>query len=103
MPSLNYVVAFNANSNYCLYFTANFSQFAFESVVAIVNSLHNSKELSKDQHGRNCLLASYVYYVFRLPDPQREVVKPGIVGARVAKVFFFLIHAGQHSAFERRT
>ncbi|KFV06895.1 Dedicator of cytokinesis protein 8, partial [Tauraco erythrolophus] len=57
--------------------TANFSQFAFESVVAIVNSLQNSKDLSKDQHGRNCLLASYVYYVFRLPDPQREVVKPG--------------------------
>uniref|UniRef100_A0A8C3USL8 Dedicator of cytokinesis 8 n=1 Tax=Catharus ustulatus TaxID=91951 RepID=A0A8C3USL8_CATUS len=62
--------------------TANFSQFAFESVVAIVNSLHNSKELSKDQHGRNCLLASYVYYVFRLPDPQREVVKPGMVESR---------------------
>uniref|UniRef100_A0A803VMK0 Dedicator of cytokinesis 8 n=1 Tax=Ficedula albicollis TaxID=59894 RepID=A0A803VMK0_FICAL len=62
--------------------TANFSQFAFESVVAIVNSLHNSKELSKDQHGRNCLLASYVYYVFRLPDPQKEVVKPGIVESR---------------------
>ncbi|XP_054034501.1 dedicator of cytokinesis protein 8 [Dryobates pubescens] len=57
--------------------TANFSQFALESVAAIVNSLHNSKDLSKDQHGRNCLLASYVYYVFRLPDPQREVVKPG--------------------------
>ncbi|XP_010011214.1 PREDICTED: dedicator of cytokinesis protein 8 [Nestor notabilis] len=57
--------------------TANFSQFAFESVVAIASSLHNSKHLSKDQHGRNCLLASYIYYVFRLPDPQREVVKPG--------------------------
>ncbi|POI34176.1 hypothetical protein CIB84_002072, partial [Bambusicola thoracicus] len=57
--------------------TANFSQFAFESVVAIVNSLHNSKYLSKDQHGRNCLLASYVYYVFRLPDPQKEVPKLG--------------------------
>uniref|UniRef100_A0A8C3JT96 Dedicator of cytokinesis 8 n=1 Tax=Calidris pygmaea TaxID=425635 RepID=A0A8C3JT96_9CHAR len=70
--------------------TANFSQFAFESVVAIVNSLHNSKDLSKDQHGRNCLLASYVYYVFRLPDPQREVVKPGNIGARVAEVFFCL-------------
>ncbi|NXL85452.1 DOCK8 protein, partial [Alectura lathami] len=55
--------------------TANFSQFAFESVVAIVNSLHNSKDLCKDQHGRNCLLASYVYYVFRLPDPHREVSK----------------------------
>uniref|UniRef100_A0A663FIS2 Dedicator of cytokinesis 8 n=1 Tax=Aquila chrysaetos chrysaetos TaxID=223781 RepID=A0A663FIS2_AQUCH len=62
--------------------TANFSQFAFESVVAIVNSLHNSKDLSKDQHGRNCLLASYVYYVFRLPDPQREVVKAGNIGSR---------------------
>ncbi|NWY01652.1 DOCK8 protein, partial [Nothoprocta ornata] len=57
--------------------TANFSQFAFESVVAIVSSLHNSKDLSKDQHGRNCLLASYVYYMFRLPDPQREVPKLG--------------------------
>ncbi|NWI11369.1 DOCK8 protein, partial [Crypturellus soui] len=57
--------------------TANFSQFAFESVVAIVSSLHNSKDLSKDQHGRSCLLASYVYYIFRLPDPQREAPKPG--------------------------
>lgn len=72
-------------------FTANFSQFAFESVVAIVNSLHNSKDLSKDQHGRNCLLASYVYYVFRLPDPQREVAKPGNIDAMVAKEFFFLV------------
>ncbi|XP_008101523.2 dedicator of cytokinesis protein 8 isoform X1 [Anolis carolinensis] len=60
--------------------TANFSQFAFESVVATVNSLHNSKDLSKDQHGRNCLLASYVYYVFRLPEIQREVVKLGTSG-----------------------
>ncbi|XP_004677678.1 PREDICTED: dedicator of cytokinesis protein 8 isoform X2 [Condylura cristata] len=57
--------------------TANFSQFAFESVVAIANSLHNSKELSKDLHGRNCLLASYVHYVFRLPEVQRDVPKSG--------------------------
>ncbi|KAJ7335515.1 hypothetical protein JRQ81_013456, partial [Phrynocephalus forsythii] len=61
--------------------TANFSQFAFESVAAIVNSLHNSKDLSKDQHGRNCLLASYVYYVFRLPEVQRELVKLGTTGS----------------------
>ncbi|KAJ6669596.1 hypothetical protein lerEdw1_000145 [Lerista edwardsae] len=60
--------------------TANFSQFAFESVAAIVNSLHNSKDLSKDQHGRNCLLASYVYYVFRLPEVQRDV-KLGVGGS----------------------
>ncbi|EPY74928.1 dedicator of cytokinesis protein 8 isoform 1 [Camelus ferus] len=57
--------------------TANFSQFAFESVVATANSLHNSKSLGKDQHGRNCLLASYVHYVFRLPEPQRDVPKSG--------------------------
>ncbi|XP_023605233.1 dedicator of cytokinesis protein 8-like, partial [Myotis lucifugus] len=55
--------------------TANFSQFAFESVVAIANSLHNSKDLSKDQHGRNCLLASYVHYVFRLPELQKDLPK----------------------------
>ncbi|XP_023378446.1 dedicator of cytokinesis protein 8 [Pteropus vampyrus] len=57
--------------------SANFSQFAFESVVAIANSLHNSKDLGKDQHGRNCLLASYVHYVFRLPELQRDFPKSG--------------------------
>ncbi|KAG8130614.1 hypothetical protein E2320_017328 [Naja naja] len=61
--------------------TANFSQFAFESLVAIVNSLHNSKDLSQDQHGRNCLLASYVYYVFRLPEVQRDFVRLGTSGS----------------------
>uniref|UniRef100_I3MRH5 Dedicator of cytokinesis 8 n=1 Tax=Ictidomys tridecemlineatus TaxID=43179 RepID=I3MRH5_ICTTR len=59
--------------------SANFSQFAFESVVAIANSLHNSKDLSKDQHGRNCLLASYVHYVFRLPELHRDSPKQGSV------------------------
>lgn len=59
--------------------SANFSQFAFESVVVTANSLHNSKGLGKDQHGRNCLLASYVHYVFRLPEPQRDVPKSGNV------------------------
>ncbi|KAG8455210.1 hypothetical protein GDO86_001415 [Hymenochirus boettgeri] len=57
--------------------TANFSQYAFESVVSIVNSLHNSKDLAKDQHGRNCLLASYVYYVFRLPEIQKDMIIAG--------------------------
>eukprot|EP00062_Callorhinchus_milii_P008194 gi/632950629/ref/XP_007890827.1/ PREDICTED: dedicator of cytokinesis protein 8 isoform X3 [Callorhinchus milii] len=53
--------------------TANLAQFTFESVVSIVISLHNSPDLSKDQHGRNCLLASYVYYVFRLPDTLNDL------------------------------
>lgn len=63
--------------------SANFSQFAFESVVAIANSLHNSKDLSKDQHGRNCLLASYVHYVFRLPELQKDLPKSGSLVSRV--------------------
>ncbi|XP_056378742.1 dedicator of cytokinesis protein 8 isoform X2 [Hyla sarda] len=57
--------------------TATFSQFTFESVVSIVSSLHNSKDLSKDQHGRNSLLASYVFYVFRLPDVQKDMYIAG--------------------------
>uniref|UniRef100_A0A7N6C1N5 Dedicator of cytokinesis 8 n=1 Tax=Anabas testudineus TaxID=64144 RepID=A0A7N6C1N5_ANATE len=44
--------------------TANLAQIAFESVVSIVNSLHNSQELNKDQQGRNSLLATYLYWVF---------------------------------------
>ncbi|KAM4616568.1 dedicator of cytokinesis protein 8 isoform 2-T2 [Polymixia lowei] len=53
--------------------TANLAQIAFESVVSIVNSLHNSQELTKDQQGRNGLLATYLYWVFRLPDASREI------------------------------
>ncbi|CAL8249273.1 unnamed protein product [Merluccius merluccius] len=47
--------------------TANLAQIAFESVVSIVNSLHNSQELVRDQQGRNELLSSYLYWVFCLP------------------------------------
>uniref|UniRef100_A0A673MIM0 Dedicator of cytokinesis protein 8-like n=1 Tax=Sinocyclocheilus rhinocerous TaxID=307959 RepID=A0A673MIM0_9TELE len=53
--------------------TANLAQIAFESVVSVVNSLHNSQELAKDHQGRNCLLATYLYFVFRLPDTQHEI------------------------------
>lgn len=57
--------------------TANLAQIAFESVVSIVNSLHNSQELSRDQQGRNSLLATYLYWVFRLPDPPQDVQNTG--------------------------
>ncbi|KAM9810327.1 dedicator of cytokinesis protein 8 [Neosynchiropus ocellatus] len=53
--------------------TANLAQIAFESVVSIVNSLHNSQELVRDQLGRNSLLATYLYWVFRLPDPPSDM------------------------------
>ncbi|XP_035235838.1 dedicator of cytokinesis protein 8 isoform X2 [Anguilla anguilla] len=62
--------------------TANLGQIAFESVVSIVNSLHNSQELAKDQQGRNCLLATYLYYVFRLPDTHRETQGTGVGGSQ---------------------
>lgn len=61
----------------CLCFAANLAQIAFESVVSIVNSLHNSQELIRDQQGRNSLLATYLYWVFRLPDPPRDVQNTG--------------------------
>ncbi|XP_051950035.1 dedicator of cytokinesis protein 8 isoform X2 [Xyrauchen texanus] len=60
--------------------TANLAQIAFESVVSIVNSLHNSQELAKDNQGRNCLLATYLYFVFRLPDTQHEIHTTGSGG-----------------------
>ncbi|XP_052418710.1 dedicator of cytokinesis protein 8 isoform X2 [Carassius gibelio] len=60
--------------------TANLAQIAFESVVSVVNSLHNSQELAKDHQGRNCLLATYLYFVFRLPDTHHEIHTPGTGG-----------------------
>ena len=62
---------------YVLCSTANLAQIAFESVVSIVNSLHNSQELIRDQQGRNSLLATYLYWVFRLPDPPRDMQSAG--------------------------
>ena len=58
------------------YFLANLAQIAFESVVSIVNRLHNSQELARDQQGRNGLLATYLYWVFRLPD-SNELLNTG--------------------------
>uniref|UniRef100_A0A8C7KHS0 Dedicator of cytokinesis 8 n=1 Tax=Oncorhynchus kisutch TaxID=8019 RepID=A0A8C7KHS0_ONCKI len=59
--------------------TANLAQIAFESVVSIVNSLHNSQELARDQQGRNGLLATYLYWVFRL-NHRTRCHGPGGVG-----------------------
>lgn len=61
----------------CVCSTANLAQIAFESVVSIVNSLHNSVELNRDQQGRNSLLATYLYWVFRLPDPPQDMQNTG--------------------------
>lgn len=46
-------------------------------MVSIVNSVHNSQELIRDQQGRNSLLATYLYWVFCLPDPPQDVQNAG--------------------------
>ncbi len=76
----------------CLCPTANLAQIAFESVVSIVNSLHNSQELSRDQQGRNSLLATYLYWVFRLPDPPQDVMNAGtnMMTNKYEFAYFFL-------------
>ncbi|XP_030062504.1 dedicator of cytokinesis protein 7 isoform X8 [Microcaecilia unicolor] len=60
----------------------NLGQASFEAMASIVNRLHKNLEGSQDQHGRNNLLASYIYYVFRLPnsDPNSPSPGPGGLG-----------------------
>ncbi|XP_069498119.1 dedicator of cytokinesis protein 7 isoform X2 [Ambystoma mexicanum] len=60
----------------------NLGQASFEAMASIVNRLHKNLETNQDQHGRNNLLASYIYYVFRLPntDPHSQSPGPGGLG-----------------------
>ncbi|XP_043955474.1 dedicator of cytokinesis protein 7-like isoform X6 [Gambusia affinis] len=57
----------------------NLGRAAFEAMALLVNQIHKNLEGNQDQHGRNNLLASYVYYVFRLPTA--EPVMPPAAGA----------------------
>uniref|UniRef100_A0A670ZX89 Dedicator of cytokinesis 6 n=1 Tax=Pseudonaja textilis TaxID=8673 RepID=A0A670ZX89_PSETE len=50
----------------------NLGRAAFEAIAVMVNQIHKSLESSQDQHGHNHLLASYIFYIFRLP-----VMDPG--------------------------
>ncbi|XP_072005664.1 dedicator of cytokinesis protein 6 isoform X7 [Engystomops pustulosus] len=45
----------------------NLGRAAFEVVAMLVSQIHRTLEGSQDQHGRNGLLASYLYYAFHLP------------------------------------
>uniref|UniRef100_F7D0P5 Dedicator of cytokinesis 7 n=1 Tax=Ornithorhynchus anatinus TaxID=9258 RepID=F7D0P5_ORNAN len=58
----------------------NLGQASFEAMASIVNRLHKSLDGSQDQHGRNSLLTSYIYYVFRLPNTYPS---PGGLGGSV--------------------
>uniref|UniRef100_A0A4W2GF09 Dedicator of cytokinesis 7 n=1 Tax=Bos indicus x Bos taurus TaxID=30522 RepID=A0A4W2GF09_BOBOX len=55
----------------------NLGQASFEAMASIINRLHKNLEGNHDQHGRNCLLASYIYYVFRLPNTYPNSPSPG--------------------------
>uniref|UniRef100_A0A6I8NM97 Dedicator of cytokinesis 7 n=1 Tax=Ornithorhynchus anatinus TaxID=9258 RepID=A0A6I8NM97_ORNAN len=55
----------------------NLGQASFEAMASIVNRLHKSLDGSQDQHGRNSLLTSYIYYVFRLPNTYPSSTSPG--------------------------
>ncbi|XP_041134364.1 dedicator of cytokinesis protein 7 isoform X3 [Polyodon spathula] len=63
----------------------NLGQAAFEVMASVVNRLHKYVDSSQDQHGRNSLLSSYIYYVFRLPnmDPSSASPGPGTLGGSV--------------------
>ncbi|XP_012494783.1 PREDICTED: dedicator of cytokinesis protein 7 [Propithecus coquereli] len=55
----------------------NLGQASFEAMASIINRLHKNLEGNHDQHGRNSLLASYIYYVFRLPNTYPNSPSPG--------------------------
>uniref|UniRef100_A0A8D2AXH0 Dedicator of cytokinesis 7 n=1 Tax=Sciurus vulgaris TaxID=55149 RepID=A0A8D2AXH0_SCIVU len=57
----------------------NLGQASFEAMASIINRLHKNLEGNHDQHGRNSLLASYIYYVFRLPNSYPNSPSPGSV------------------------
>ncbi|XP_069460332.1 dedicator of cytokinesis protein 6 isoform X2 [Ambystoma mexicanum] len=52
----------------------NLGRAAFEAMALIVDQIHKDLEGNQDQHGRNHLLASYIYYGFHLPGT--ELVPP---------------------------
>ncbi|XP_068095455.1 dedicator of cytokinesis protein 7 isoform X16 [Hyperolius riggenbachi] len=58
----------------------NLGQASFESMASITNRLHKNLEGNQDQHGRNNLLASYIHYVFRLPNTDPNSSSPGSGG-----------------------
>uniref|UniRef100_A0A8C5LQ60 Dedicator of cytokinesis 6 n=1 Tax=Leptobrachium leishanense TaxID=445787 RepID=A0A8C5LQ60_9ANUR len=45
----------------------NLGRAAFEVIALLVSQIHRTLEGAQDQHGRNGLLASYLYFAFHLP------------------------------------
>ncbi|XP_069783324.1 dedicator of cytokinesis protein 7-like isoform X3 [Narcine bancroftii] len=56
----------------------NLGRAAFEAMAQLVNQIHKNLEGNQDQHGHNNLLASYIYYMFHLPDTDHCPQFPGL-------------------------
>uniref|UniRef100_A0AAY4CGB4 Dedicator of cytokinesis 6 n=1 Tax=Denticeps clupeoides TaxID=299321 RepID=A0AAY4CGB4_9TELE len=56
----------------------NLGRAAFEAMALLVNQIHKNLDGNQDQHGRNNLLASYIFYCFHLPS--NEPTSPPGVG-----------------------
>ncbi|KAL0992883.1 hypothetical protein UPYG_G00100510 [Umbra pygmaea] len=55
----------------------NLGRAAFEAMSLLVNQIHKNLEGNQDQHGRNNLLASYIYYCFHLPTTEPAMPPAG--------------------------
>ncbi|XP_010898348.2 dedicator of cytokinesis protein 7 isoform X3 [Esox lucius] len=55
----------------------NLGRAAFEAMSLLVNQIHKNLEGNQDQHGRNNLLASYIYYCFHLPTTEPAMPPTG--------------------------
>uniref|UniRef100_A0A803W6P5 Dedicator of cytokinesis 7 n=1 Tax=Ficedula albicollis TaxID=59894 RepID=A0A803W6P5_FICAL len=66
----------------------NLGQASFEAMASIINRLHKNLDGNQDQHGRNSLLASYIYYVFRLPNTYPNSPSPGSPGGLGGSVHY---------------
>uniref|UniRef100_A0A8C8GG03 Dedicator of cytokinesis 7 n=1 Tax=Oncorhynchus tshawytscha TaxID=74940 RepID=A0A8C8GG03_ONCTS len=64
----------------------NLGQASFEVMASIVNRLHKYLDTSQDMHGRNSLLSSYIYYVFRLPNMDPNFPSPGTLSGLVYRL-----------------
>uniref|UniRef100_A0A674DSS8 Dedicator of cytokinesis 7 n=1 Tax=Salmo trutta TaxID=8032 RepID=A0A674DSS8_SALTR len=79
----------------------NLGQASFEVMASIVNRLHKYLDTSQDMHGRNSLLSSYIYYVFRLPNMDPNFPSPGTLVLTLLPDFHFFHYATMARSAQR--
>uniref|UniRef100_A0A4W5PYW0 Dedicator of cytokinesis 7 n=1 Tax=Hucho hucho TaxID=62062 RepID=A0A4W5PYW0_9TELE len=76
----------------------NLGQASFEVMASIVNRLHKYLDTSQDMHGRNSLLSSYIYYVFRLPNMDPNFPSPGTLPLATSVHYATMARSAQRPA-----